>query len=151
MKLYLGAGTKRLPGYVHVDWIDGQGVDGSCIDVVHDLNRRPWPWPNDAASLIVAEDLVEHLEIDLLQFLCEAWRVLQPHGELYVRTPHHQGVSSYIDPTHRWHLHEQSFQYVDPDTIWGRNYSHYTDRKWRILSLGVRGPQNIHAVLTPRK
>ena len=77
--------------------------------------------------------------------------MLRPHGELFIRTPHHSGDSSWIDPTHRWHLNEQSFHYLDPETDWGSLYSHYTERKWRILSLGVRGPQNIHALLTPRK
>jgi len=146
MKLYLGAGTKRLPGYVHVDIVGGDG-----IDVVHDLNQRPWPWEDGSASMIVAEDVVEHLTINLLEFCNEAWRVLEPDGELYVRTPHHKGDSSYIDPTHRWHLNEQSFQYLDPETYWGQTYSHYTPHKWRTLSLGIRGPQNIHAVMMPLK
>ncbi|MCL4207807.1 MAG: hypothetical protein KJ000_35425 [Pirellulaceae bacterium] len=91
------------------------------------------------------------MAISLIQFCDEAWRVLRPHGELFIRTPHHSGDSSWIDPTHRWHLNEQSFHYLDPETDWGSLYSHYTERKWRILSLGVRGPQNIHALLTPRK
>lgn len=146
MKLYLGAGLKRLEGYLHVDV---KGCSG--IDLVHDLDQLPWPWDNDTAEAIVAEDLVEHLSINLIQFCDEAWRVLMPGGELFVRTPHHTGDSSWIDPTHRWHLNEQAFHYLDPDTYWGRTYLHYTEKKWRIMSLGIRGPQNIHALLVPRK
>lgn len=146
MKLYLGAGLKRLPGYTHVDLVAGPG-----IDVAHDLNRLPWPWPDDAADMIVAEDVVEHLTMNLVEFCDEAWRVLRPGGELFIRTPDYRGESSFIDPTHRAHLHPQSFHYVDPATYWGQTYPHYTTRKWRILSQGVRGPQNIHVVLMPRK
>ncbi len=146
MKLYLGAGQKTLAGYMHVDLEPGPN-----IDVVHDLDSFPWPWEDGSAEMIVAEDVVEHLQSSLIAFCNEAWRVLAPTGELYVRTPHHEGVSSWIDPTHRWHLHEQSFQYLDPDAYWGQVHPHYTAKKWRILSLGVRGPQNIHAVMTPRK
>lgn len=146
MRLYLGAGHKRLPGYVHVDIVAGDG-----IDVVHNLSEVPWPWNDASVSAIVAEDVVEHLDIDLMAFCNEAWRILVPGGELFVRTPHHQGDSSWIDPTHRWHLNEQSFEFLDPARLWGHTYPHYTDRKWRVLSLGVRGPQNIHALLTPRK
>jgi glycosyltransferase involved in cell wall biosynthesis len=145
-KLYLGAGQKRLPGYTHVDIQDGEGMD-----VVYDLNRLPWPWQDNSVSIIVAEDVVEHLEINLLSFCNEAWRVLTRFGELFIRTPHHQGDSSFIDPTHHWHLNQQSFEYLDLERHWGRTYPHYTDRKWRILSLGIRGPQNIHALLSPRK
>lgn len=146
MKLYLGAGLKRLAGYTHVDIAKCDGVD-----VVHDLNEIPWPWANDSVEAIVAEDVVEHLEINLIQFCNEAWRVLRAGGELFVRTPHHTGDSSWIDPTHRWHLNEQAFHYLDPDTHWGKTYPHYSATKWRITSLGIRGPQNIHAVLIPRK
>lgn len=146
IRLYLGAGTKRLPGYTHVDVHATEG-----IDVVHDLNVTPWPWDADVVTAIVAEDVVEHLDVSLIDFCNEAWRVMAAGGELFVRTPHHQGDSSWIDPTHRWHLNEQAFHYLDPDTGWGRTYPHYTDYKWKILSLGVRGPQNIHALLTPRK
>ena len=146
MKLYLGAGQKSLTGYTHVDLEPGPN-----IDVVHDLDTLPWPWESDGAGLIVAEDVVEHLKLSLVEFCNEAWRVLKPGGELYVRTPHHDGVDSWIDPTHRWHLHEQSFQYFDPDAHWGKIHSQYTPHKWRILSLGVRGAKNIHALMAPRK
>jgi len=145
-RLYLGAGNKRLHGYFHVDI---QPADG--IDVAWDLNTTPWPWDDDAACAIVAEDLVEHLDIGLVGFCDEAWRVLRPGGELFVRTPHHEGKSSWIDPTHRWHLGEEAFHYLDPAREWGRLYSHYTPRKWRLVHLAVRGPQNIHAILVPRK
>jgi hypothetical protein len=146
MKLYLGAGSKRLNGYTHVDVASQDDVD-----VGYDLNQLPWPWSDDTIEAIVAEDLVEHLTINLIQFCDEAWRVLAPGAELFIRTPHHSGESSWIDPTHRWHFNEQAFQYLDPETHWGRLYPQYTQRKWRILSLGIRGPQNIHALLTPRK
>ena len=118
MKLYLGAGQKRLAGYVHVDIV---GCDG--IDVIHDLDQVPWPWADDSVEAIVAEDLVEHLNMNLIRFCNEAWRVLAPGGELFVRTPHHTGDSSWIDPTHRWHLNEQAFHYLDPDTYWGTHLS----------------------------
>ncbi len=146
MKLYLGAGQKRLNGYHHVDIEESDGIDQCC-----DLGMLPWPWGDNSAEMIVAEDLVEHLETDLVKFCNEAWRVLRIGGELYVRTPHHKSESSWIDPTHRWHLDERSFQYLDPATEWGAMYPQYTDRKWQILSLSVRGPQNILAVMTPRK
>ena len=54
MKLYLGAGQKRLDGYTHVDIA---ATDG--IDVVHDLNELPWPWDDGSISIITAEDVVE--------------------------------------------------------------------------------------------
>ena len=146
MKLYLGCGNKSLDGYLQVDI-----AESTNVDVVHDLNQFPWPWGDESVDIVVAEDVVEHLNVNVIQFCDEAWRVLKPGAELFIRKPHHKSESSWIDPTHRWHLDERSFQYLDPDTEWGRQYPQYTTRKWRILSLGIRGPQNIHAILIPRK
>jgi hypothetical protein len=146
VKLYLGCGERRVEGYVHVDF---RKTD--AVDVVHDLNRLPWPWEDDVATRIVAVDVVEHLEIDLIRFCDECWRVMAPGGELFVRTPHHRSESSWIDPTHRWHIDERSFEYLDPETVWGAQYPHYTHRKWSLRSLGVRGPQNICAMLSASK
>lgn len=146
MHLLLGCGLNRLAGFTHVDV---RRTDG--VDVVWDLNQRPWPWEDNTARFIMAEDVVEHLSISLIDFCDEAWRVIKPGGELFVRTPHHKGDSSWIDPTHRWHLDERAFQYLDPVTYFGRTYLHYTARKWKIILNGVRGPSNIHALLMPRK
>ena len=52
MRLYLGAGAKRLDGYIHVDVEPGEG-----IDIAYDLNRVPGPWDDDAADIIVAEEV----------------------------------------------------------------------------------------------
>jgi len=55
--------------------------------------------------------------------------MLEPDRETFVRTPHHQGDSSAIEPTDRWHRNEQSFQYVDTETPWGQTYPQYTPHK----------------------
>jgi hypothetical protein len=146
MKLYLGCGHKSLAGYIRVDL-----EPNPESEIVHDLNVLPWPWEDGSVRMMAAEDVVEHLKLSLIEFCNEAWRVLRPGGELFVRTPHHNGVDSWIDPTHRWHLHEQSFAYFDPDAQLGKTHSHCTPFKWRILSLGVRGSQSIHALMAPRK
>ena len=125
-RLYLGAGRKSLAGYTTVDVIQGE-----TVDMAWDLAQRPWPWDNDSVAAIVAEDVVEHLGINPIEFCDEAWRVMRAGGELFIRTPHHEGVSSWIDPTHRWHLHEQSFDYLEPERHWGKVHPHYTERKWR--------------------
>jgi SAM-dependent methyltransferase len=146
MKLYFGRSPKPLEGHLLVDV-----APNPSVDLIHDLNDLPWPWDADSIQRIVAADLVEHLRLSLLEFCDEAWRVLKPGGELFVRTPHHDGAESWIDPTHRWHLHEQSFHYLDPESLRGKNNVHSASHPWRILSLGVRNRSQIHALLTPRK
>jgi len=40
--LELGCGANKTPGAVGVDRVAGPGVD-----VVHDLSRLPWPFPDN--------------------------------------------------------------------------------------------------------
>lgn len=146
MKLFFGENQLQPEGYTRVG-----ATEQSQVEVVHDLDTVPWPWEGDSVHRIIATGVVERLKINLVEFCNEAWRVLQPGGELFVRTPHHDGVVSWIDPLHRWHLHERSFEYFDPDVAPSKSIGHGTLLKWRILSLGVREGNYIHALLTPRK
>lgn len=146
MKLQFGGGPHLLPGYTRVDVRQQRAVD-----VPWNLNDLPWPLDDDRVRMIVASNVVEQLELNLVKFCEEAWRVLKPGGELFIRTPHHDGAQSWIDPQHRWHLHERSFEYFDPQTELGRQHPHYTSKKWQILSLGIRQTQQIHVLMTPRK
>jgi hypothetical protein len=68
--------------------------------------------------------------------------------------------------TRRWHLNEQSFQYVDPDAFWGRAYPHYTSHKstgsthtrmrvcavtWSISATPTVGGQSVRSVRRRRR
>jgi predicted SAM-dependent methyltransferase len=80
LKLHLGAGRIRIPGWVNVDVEPGS-------DVVADLSR-PFPWGDGAATVVFCEHFLEHLSLEEGQrFLRECWRVLAPRGVLRISTP----------------------------------------------------------------
>lgn len=104
-KLNLGCGRKHFPDHVNLDLVaDVQP------DVVHDLNRFPYPFPDRRFDEIVAYDVVEHVA-DVASLMREAWRMLVPGGRLILTTPHFSAANSYTDPTHRWHLGYFSVDY----------------------------------------
>lgn len=98
MLVDLCCGTKKRPGATAVDWKAQPGVD-----VVHDLNVTPWPIPSNSVSSLFCAHGLEHLQ-DVPSFMREAYRVLQPEGELQIVTPHFSCYNSYADPTHLRHL-----------------------------------------------
>lgn len=103
------------------------------IDVVHDLNVIPWPWPDASYDLIVASSVFEHLSIDLVQALDECWRILRPGGMLRLKVPYWKHDNAYADPTHRWRYSLRSLDVFDPDTKLGKELGFYTARKWAFV------------------
>ncbi len=137
MRLSLGCGEIRHDNTIHVDINDRANPD-----VVHDLDVIPWPFEDGEFSEVIAEDVVEHMD-SVVAMVQEAWRVLEPGGVLKIRTPHFNHINSWIDPTHKWHLTEHSFDYFDPDTFLGGKYSYEYATKFKIEEKTIGGG-NIH-------
>lgn len=105
MIINLGCGTHPIPDAVNLDIAAIPGVD-----VVHDVDVRPWPFRNEEAERIVAVQLFEHVK-DPIGFMCESWRVLKVGGTLVIYVPHYQSKNAFTDPTHVRFCTEQTWDY----------------------------------------
>jgi hypothetical protein len=98
MKLNLGCGQHKLPGYVNVDKY------AACApDRVVDLEVTPWPFADGAADEIVMNHVLEHLGQQTQTFLAimqELYRVMKPGARLHLGVPHPRSESFLGDPTH---------------------------------------------------
>lgn len=103
--LNVGAGCHPLPGATNLDLV---GLPG--VDVVHDLDVAPWPFPDAAFDHVLAVQVFEHVA-DPLTFMAEAWRVLTPAGLLEVHVPHYRSPNAFTDPTHRRFCTVETFDY----------------------------------------
>jgi len=80
VRLHIGSGQRRLPGWINIDHQDLPGVD-RVLDVTKGL-------PYENAAAIYAEHFLEHLPLDAgLAFLAECRRALRPDGVLRLSTP----------------------------------------------------------------
>jgi SAM-dependent methyltransferase len=111
-KLNLGCGRRQFPDHVNVDLIADV-----VPDVVHDLNRTPFPFADSAFGEVCAYDVVEHVA-DLPAFMREVWRVARGGAVFRVTTPHYSCNNSYTDPTHVRHLGYYSLDYFTPEGKW---------------------------------
>ena len=147
--LNLGAGNRIMVGATNHDL----HAHRPEIDVVHDLNVIPWPWPDETCDLIVASSVFEHLSIDLVQALDECWRILRPGGLLRIKGPYWKHDNAYADPTHRWRYSLRSLDVFDPDTKLGTGLGFYTSRKWALAEPPRLNEQqsSVIAVLRVRK
>lgn len=89
----VGAGNNPDPrANVSLDRVPLSGVD-----IVHDLEERPWPFDTGSASRVIARHVVEHLQQPEEAF-AEAARVLEGGGVFEVHVP--IGLDAKTDPTH---------------------------------------------------
>lgn len=97
MKLNLGCGYNKLPGYINVDH------DPSCEpDIVADL-EQPLPFDDSSVDEIVLHHVLEHLGQDTKTYLNiwkEYYRILKDQGVIKITVPHWQHENFHHDPTH---------------------------------------------------
>ena len=140
--LNLGCGNRLIDGAVNHD-ISPHRPE---IDVCFDLDAENWNWYiaddlDDTSYLdkpsqfdrIEMISVIEHLD-NPLAAENECWSLLKPSGLLVLKYPHKDSFTAYDDLTHRNLLTEYSFDYVDPNTYYGKHNSFYTDKKWHILT-----------------
>ncbi len=109
MKVDLGCGRAKAPGFAGMDRVALPGVD-----VVHDLEDVPWPFPDASVEALRASHVLEHVR-DLIPVIEEAHRVLVPGGSFEIIVPHWDTDGAHQDPTHLRFFAPGSFDYFRPD------------------------------------
>jgi SAM-dependent methyltransferase len=117
LRLDLASGRQAAQGYEGVDLHRVGDVAYLC-----DLNQYPWTLEPDGGERFMVKDesvkalysshFVEHV-VDLIAFMNEAHRVLEPGGLFTIRHPYQFSVWAWQDPTHVRALNEFSWAYFD--------------------------------------
>lgn len=81
-KLNLGSGAYYKKGFVNVDF-----RTDAKPDVVHDLNKFPYPFKEGQFDLIEGDHVLEHLDHPF-KVMSELHRMLAKGGKLILRVPH---------------------------------------------------------------
>ncbi|MCX6779020.1 MAG: methyltransferase domain-containing protein [Candidatus Magasanikbacteria bacterium] len=81
-KLNLGCAGYKKEGYINVDWDPAVQPD-----VIHDLNKFPYPFADNFFGVVEADHVLEHLE-KVFPAMNEIHRLLKPGGKLIVKVPH---------------------------------------------------------------
>lgn len=107
------------------------GIDARSypsVNVVHDLERFPWPIEESRFDLIICRDIIEHLN-DVVRTMEEFHRISKPGGRIEICTPHFSHPNSFHDPTHKHHFTFGSFDYFTGD----RAYPRYLKCQFRMV------------------
>ncbi len=123
----LGCGEHKTAGAFGIDSVLMPG-----INLVHNLQIRPYPLPDQCADEIILSHVLEHFA-EPLPVLEEVWRIARPGAHVRIRTPHYSGRFAWKDPTHRRAFSSESFHYFGEN-----NYSYYTTARFRVRSVRLK-------------
>lgn len=125
--MHLGCGERKEPGAVGVDIRKLPGVD-----IVHDLDRYPYPFKTGSVDRVIAVNIIEHIE-DVVRTMEEIHRVCRNGARVYVATSHFSALDSFTDPTHKHFFTTRTFDYFVPgEALHEYQYSKAKYRKIRV-------------------
>ncbi len=125
LRLNIGCGRRRLPGMIGVD-----RLSGPAVDITTDLESFPWPFTDGAASFVLLDNVLEHLD-DVVRTMEEIYRILEPGGIVRIIAPHASSTFAFADPTHKHYFTEESFQYFTESF----DYNYYSGARFEIVSV----------------
>ena len=123
-KLHLGCGLAIKPDYVNLDIKKLPGVD-----IVHDLNKFPYPFKNNEFDFVEMHHVLEHLK-EPLRVIEEIWRISKPGAISVIAVPHWSHFTAYSDLTHKNYFSSALFLYYEE-----KNPRYYSDRvNFKVLN-----------------
>ncbi len=131
--LHIGCGASKLPGAIGIDQLKLPGVD-----VVHNLDRSPWPFESNSFDIVFAHSVLEHLD-SVVEVMNEIHRVGKPGARVILCVPYFRSVDSFDDPTHRHFFTARSMDYFIDDTR-RADYA-YTDHRFTKVAFWYGWPQ----------
>ena len=123
IKLHLGCGTNKLPGWTNID-----SVKGCQPDLLHDLTQ-PLPFPDLTVDELLAEDLLEHFDKYMRFVVFGDWaRVVKIGGQVTIQVPNFKkilfryfkfGYNNFVD-------------FIFGENMWRSDIyiGHYGNHKW---------------------
>jgi SAM-dependent methyltransferase len=96
MRLNIGSGYKRIPGFINID------SDLNCKpDYIVNLEQDGLPFQDNTVDTVIAHHILEHLGQGYFHLLKELYRVCKHGAIVDIRVPHPTHEVFLNDPTHK--------------------------------------------------
>lgn len=136
--LHLGCGPQKIPGSIGIDI--NKKVNP---DVVHNLDKFPYPFKDNQFDIVIADNIMEHLE-NIPKVMEELHRICKNGAKLLITTGHFSGIDAFTDPTHKHFFTSRTFDYFIPQTdLYELQYSNAKYKKNKV----ILGPENSNNLL----
>ena len=114
-KLNFGCGADIKKGYINLDKSKIEGVD-----IVHNLDKYPWPFPSNYFDEVYGRDAIEHLR-DLFVAMQEIHRISKHGAVVRIIVPYWHSSGAFY-PNHYYFFNVDSMKFF---TETGRKYDSY--------------------------
>lgn len=114
-KLNIGCGRDIREGYVNLDIVDYGG------NIIHDINRFPYPFPDNYFDEIYASHILEHLN-NFHDTVNELYRISKPGALIEVYAPFFLNTKYFGEPDHKIPFSIRTFD----------NYEYIGERRLRF-------------------
>jgi predicted SAM-dependent methyltransferase len=119
------------------------------VDIVHDIQKFPWPVPADSCFQVLLSHVYEHIEPKYrIRLIDEIWRITKKGGQLLLSAPYSMSMGAFQDPTHYPSPNEATFTYFDPDHPL---YQVYKPQPWKLVRNNWQVNGNVEVIMEPRK
>lgn len=124
-KLNLGCGKDIKKGYVNLDKSKLKGVD-----VAHDIDKYPWPFPSNYFDEVYGQDVIEHVS-DLFKAMKEIHRISKNNAVVRLIVPYWHSSSAFY-PGHHYYFNTDTMKlFTDP----ARTYDTFPGFKMEKIAL----------------
>lgn len=127
--LDLGCGRNKCRGALGVDF--NKNTDA---DIIHDLNKFPYPFDDNEFDKILINHALEHLD-NVVKVMEEIHRIAKPNALVLINAPYFTSIDAFADPTHRHFFSARSFDYFTDDL---KEFSYYSDARFRKLKVEIK-------------
>ena len=92
--LNIGCGKNYRKNWINLD------LHSKKAEVIHDLNKFPYPFKDNTFEHILAAGIMEHLD-NPLKTMKELWRISKPNGTIMIKVPYFTSYTAWVDITHK--------------------------------------------------
>lgn len=126
--LNLGSGVKNNNDGIRLDFNPDVNPD-----ILHDLNKFPYPFENNSFDLITMDNVLGELD-NLWKVMEEIYRISNNEAEIIVSAPYFRSAYAFIHPNIKSFFTVKTFDYFDPDSELFKRFK-YTSSKFKLIRI----------------
>lgn len=147
ISLDVGCGPYKQKGCIGIDRVKLPGVD-----IVHDIQKFPWPVPSNICTRIIMSHIWEHIEPKYrFQTMDELWRIVRHDGQLLIACPYAGSFLANAHPEHYLCANEATFTFFSPDYALYTTGAYGMVKPWKIVRNDPNLSGCIEVILEPYK